>query len=211
MQRRLLRRLPWLSDLTFEPAPRLKRAQPRQRYICRSLLDTGVQGTCVNINIQSHTGREVKKASRVPRTPSITHSEPAYSAPTVPKPFPPRHMPLPMSLNICAVFCEVFIVACCHVLERGSSYAKVVDIREKKAPIPKPMSSEIVTRMCNKKICEAQCMREIEAPVSRNSKEGTCRVIVYGTTHQGHQTLHSSLHNSPLPCSCNFPSSAAEP
>lgn len=75
-------------------------------------------------------------------TDSITHSMPAKSAPTFPKPFPLRHIPLPISLNISDAFC---------VLDRlfrmsGSSYANEEDIREKKAPIATPVIQRVFGR-----------------------------------------------------------------
>ena len=71
-------------------------------------------------------------------TPSITHSVPAKSAPTLPKPLPLFHIPLPMSLKISFAFCPVFNPACVCCRNNGSSYANDADINEKNAPIARP-------------------------------------------------------------------------
>lgn len=69
----------------------------------------------------------------------MTHSIPANSAPTFPKPFPLLHIPLPISLNISRAFWVLVIAACDCARKYGSSYAKDADMREKKAPMPRPM------------------------------------------------------------------------
>jgi hypothetical protein len=76
-------------------------------------------------------------------TPSITHSVPAKSAPTLPKPLPLLHIPFPMSLKISFAFCPVFRPACVCCRNNGSSYANEADIREKNAPIAKPVKISI--------------------------------------------------------------------
>ena len=74
--------------------------------------------------------------------PSMTHSMPANSAPTLPNPLPLLHIPLPMSLKISRAFWVLFIPACDCARKYGSSYAKDVDIREKKAPMPRPTKKQ---------------------------------------------------------------------
>lgn len=78
------------------------------------------------------------EGEKEPLTDSITHSMPANRAPTFAKPFPLRHIPLPISLKISEAFCVVdnAPVVCCR--SSGSSYAKDADINEKNAPIAKP-------------------------------------------------------------------------
>lgn len=72
-------------------------------------------------------------------TDSITHSIPANNAPTLPNPLPLVHIPLPISLNISFAFCPVFKPACVCCRSIGSSYANDADIKEKNAPMPKPI------------------------------------------------------------------------
>ena len=67
-------------------------------------------------------------------TDSITHSIPANSAPTFPKPFPLLYIPCPISLKIARAFCCVF--RDCRSI--GSSYANDELMSEKNAPMTKP-------------------------------------------------------------------------
>ena len=67
----------------------------------------------------------------------MTHSIPAYKAPTLLKPFPLLHIPRPISLNISTDFCVVFKF--CR--NNGSSYANDEDINEKNPPAAKPDES----------------------------------------------------------------------
>ena len=60
---------------------------------------------------------------------------PAKRAPTLPKPFPLRHILRPISLKISDVFCAV--VSDCRI--SGSSYANDADMSEKNAPMAKPV------------------------------------------------------------------------
>ena len=77
-------------------------------------------------------------------TPSITHSEPAYSAPTLANPLPDFHIFFPISLNTSLTFNFVDKLAYCGA-RIGSSIAKDELIREKKAPIPNPVQSILIS------------------------------------------------------------------
>jgi hypothetical protein len=74
-------------------------------------------------------------------TPSIQHSTPEYSAPTLANPLPERHIPRPVLLKNSDVFWRVLILASAFNLFMGSSIANDELISEKKAPRAKPKSN----------------------------------------------------------------------
>ena len=103
-----------------------RRNQQRQGSPYHSALDTARE-----LDGQQRSQRTRKNH---PRTDSITHSIPAYKAPTLPNPFPLLHIPRPISLKISMLFCVVFRF--CR--RSGSSYANDEDIKEKNPPAAKP-------------------------------------------------------------------------
>lgn len=101
---------------------------------CRFVLDTDTQST-----------PRLRNARHDTLTDSITHSIPANSAPTLPNPFPLRHIPRPISLKISRAFCCV--LRFCR--SSGSSYANDELMSEKKPPMANPSRRKQYLDVCS--------------------------------------------------------------